>query len=431
MSLEFICAVLGLIPPFALLARSRRPALGWLTLAAFGAGTVAAAWSYPEPRVLAAAAWALAGPLYGLHLTRREARELAAAAEANEAARARREAAASRLTRAKAKGADSAREQRETLAIYGMIKGLAESLTWEEMRPKLEAAVNQYLAVTEFSLFVAEATAEGQEEFRPLALRGLVGSAGASWATLERRLQERGAGTHDAKFFEIPERAVALPIMEGTEVLGFFYARVPERTDGPTLLGKARTFAAEISFAFRRVRLFREMERLSRIDGLTGVHRRGAFDERLEEETIRAKTFKTTFCLMLLDIDHFKTLNDRYGHPFGDQVLRRVGELLNGSVYETDFVARYGGEEFTLIMPRAQAEGAVRKAEAIRKTVAQERFDIALETVQVTVSIGIAHFPGDAATPGELVAQADRAMYQAKSRGRDRVVDCASLRFSA
>ena len=429
MSFELTVAALAVLPPIGLALRGG--AASWVLLGLCAAGAAWGIQAHPEPRTLAAAAWSLSGALYGLYLARREASGLAAARKAKETAHALRETAAAQLAQAKATGAQAGREQKETLAIYGMIKGLAESLTWEEMRPKLEAAVNQYLGVLEFSLFVAEPSEGGKETFRPLSVRGLSGSAGASWATLERRLQERGAGTHESKYFEAPERAVALPIQEGAEVLGYFYARAPEGADGQALLGKARTFAGEISFAFRRVRLFREMESLSRTDGLTGVHRRGAFDGRLQEEVIRARTFKTTFCLMLLDIDHFKSLNDRYGHPFGDQVLRRVGELLNASVYETDFVARYGGEEFTLIMPRAQPEGAVRKAEAIRAALSQERFSIALETVQVTVSIGIAHFPRDASTPEELVAQADRAMYQAKSRGRDRVVDASSLKSSA
>jgi diguanylate cyclase (GGDEF)-like protein len=131
---------------------------------------------------------------------------------------------------------------------------------------------------------------------------------------------------------------------------------------------------------------------------------------------------------MLLDIDYFKRLNDRYGHPFGDQVLRRVGELLNASVYDTDFVARYGGEEFVILLPRAEPEGAMRKAEAIRLALENERFQLAMETIRVTVSIGVAHFPRDAKTPEELVAQADAALYQAKSQGRNRVIDCAALR---
>jgi len=146
---------------------------------------------------------------------------------------------------------------------------------------------------------------------------------------------------------------------------------------------------------------------------------------------VRARTFKTPYSLLMLDIDHFKSINDRYGHPFGDQVLRRLGELLKGAVYETDFVARYGGEEFVVLMPRAEPVGVLRKAESIRRTIAAEKFALAFENIAVTVSIGVAHFPRDAATPEELVSKADSALYQAKSRGRDRVVCYAAAPYPA
>jgi len=151
----------------------------------------------------------------------------------------------------------------------------------------------------------------------------------------------------------------------------------------------------------------------------------------LREETVRARTFKTTFGLMLLDIDHFKQLNDRYGHPFGDAVLKRVGEVLNESVYETDFVARYGGEEFVVLLPRADPAGVLRKAEVIRQAIEAQVFTLALETIRVTASIGIAHFPRDAQSPEELIAQADAAMYAAKAQGRNCVVDRSVLRREA
>jgi len=131
---------------------------------------------------------------------------------------------------------------------------------------------------------------------------------------------------------------------------------------------------------------------------------------------------------MLLDIDHFKHLNDTYGHIFGDVVLKRLGEILKSSVYETDFVARYGGEEFAILLPRAEPEGVRRKAEAIRDRVASETFTQAMETVRITVSIGIAHYPRDGAGPEEIVRMADQALYAAKLRGRNRVVDIGEMR---
>jgi diguanylate cyclase (GGDEF)-like protein len=314
------------------------------------------------------------------------------------------------------------------LALYGMIKSLSEALSWEDVRPKLETAVDQVLGVNAFAFYAA-----GKEKgapFKLLSMRRLEGSPGANWVTLARHLQERNLTPAHSLATDSPEPSVGVPIVENGEVLGYFYAKVPSGQPSAAALGKAQGFAQDIGFAFRRIRLFQEVEDLSHIDGLTGVYRRGAFDDRIRQEAVRAKTFKTTFGLMLLDIDHFKGLNDRYGHPFGDQVLKRVGELLNSSVYETDFVARYGGEEFVVLLPRADPEGAARKAEAIRRAIEAEGFAMGFDPVKVTVSIGLAHFPRDAATPEELISQADAAMYAAKSQGRNRVIDCRAMRSS-
>jgi diguanylate cyclase (GGDEF)-like protein len=366
----------------------------------------------------AALAWALC--------RRREADHAVASARYEEV-RSRRARIAGDLSTLKARGLSAEREHKETMAVYGMVKGLAEALTWDDARPRIEAAIEQYFGVgAEYALYVSGL--RGDADVRPLAQRGLRASPGASWTTLERALQEQGGTPQTPKVLERPERAVGMPIREGTELLGYLYARVPDGAAPQAWLAKTQSFASELIVAFKRVKLFQEVERLSEIDGLTGVRRRGAFDRRLAEEAVRARTFKTTFGLMLLDIDHFKNLNDRYGHPFGDQVLKRVGAVLNASVYETDYVARYGGEEFTVLLPRAEAAGAQRKAEAIRAAIEAESFTIGFETVKVTVSIGLAHFPRDASSPEDLVARADGAMYAAKSGGRNRVVDCETLR---
>ena len=174
------------------------------------------------------------------------------------------------------------------------------------------------------------------------------------------------------------------------------------------------------------MQLFRQVEWLSLTDGLTGLWRRNALDEKIKEEIRRSSAFKTTLGFMIVDIDHFKRLNDNYGHQFGDAVLRRVAQLLKAGVYETDFVGRYGGEEFGIVLPRADAVGVLRKAEALRARIESEVFSQGLESVKLTVSIGIAHFPRDGRTPAELIRKADTALYAAKESGRNRVVDAAA-----
>lgn len=431
MTWEMMIAGAALIPAAGLWAAYPRRSAA--AAAAFGLGLAAGAAllaAAPAGSRLAAALtalWCAGGSALGWLLARRREADHAALAARLETVRSQREKLGAELISLKTRGQSAELAHREATALYGMVKSLSEALSWEDARPKVETALEQFFGPrVEYALYVAGLRGEG--EIRPLATRGLRVSPGASWATLERLLQEQGGTPAAPRAFEKPERAVGMPIREGQELLGYLYARVPEGTATEAMLAKTQSFVSELGVAFRRVKLFQEVERLSEIDGLTGVRRRGAFDKKLGEELVRAKTFKTTFGLMLLDIDHFKSLNDRFGHPFGDQVLKRVGAVLNGLVYDTDFVARYGGEEFAIILPRAEPAGALRKAEAIRAAIEAERFSIGFEELKVTISIGVSHFPRDASLPEELVSRADAALYAAKSAGRNRVVDSDALR---
>ncbi|MBI2385096.1 MAG: GGDEF domain-containing protein [Elusimicrobia bacterium] len=428
---DWAAAAVAVLPPLALWAAyPRRPAAAAFLFAvslAAGAALLASALEGARAGAALTAAWAIAGTAFAWQLARRREAERNSLAERLAGVRAQRARMAEELRGLKARGLDAELAHREASALYGMVKSLSEAMSWEEARPRVEGALEQYFGPrVEYALYVAGLRGEG--EIRPLAVRGLRASPGAAWATLERLLQEQGAAAASPRAFEKPERAVGVPIREGNEILGYLYARVPEGSSSEAWLAKTQSFVSELGVAFRRVKLFQEVERLSEIDGLTGVRRRGAFDKKISEELVRAKTFKTTFGLMLLDIDHFKSLNDRYGHPFGDQVLKRLGAVLNSLVYDTDFVARYGGEEFAIVLPRAEPAGALRKAEAIRAAIEAELFSVGFEELRVTISIGVSHFPRDASTPEELIARADSALYSAKANGRNRVVDSDALR---
>ncbi|HAH08459.1 MAG TPA: hypothetical protein DCM05_18360 [Elusimicrobia bacterium] len=403
--------------------------------AAWGAAAIALGlWLFGWTRVaqgqslvwLVAGAWSLSACFYAAYLVNRNAGEYERIRGMQDSRQAREKELTGQVALSKTRSKEIETEQREVLILYGVVKGVSESMSWDDLRPKLEVAFQQYLRVEEFVLYIVEARA--QDALKTLLRRRLGSGVGASWDSLQRYLQERKLPMTVPHVLQSPERAVALPVFDGQHLLGYFYARVPEGFDPEALLAKAQGFIDEISFAFRRIRLFHEVEELSQTDGLTGVYRRGMLDERLREEVVRAKTFRTSFCLMLLDIDHFKQLNDSYGHPFGDQVLRRIGEILRGSVYETDFVARYGGEEFAILLPRADPAGVLRKAETLRKGVEDEVFELATQQVRTTISIGIAHFPRDGNGAEEVVRQADQALYRAKETGRNKVVDIAEVR---
>lgn len=415
-------ALISVLPVAALFAGApRRPrralAAGAAALAAWGVGMFTVLGPLPG---LALGAWAAAVGGYAFWMTGRAAEQESRLSARVLERQVVREGLTQRLKTLKEETQRWEDEQRKSLAVYGLVKGLAEVLNWEAVRPRLEAAVEQHLRFEEYAFFVPDARSGSMY---PLLRKRLNRGIGSSWESLERYWRQ--SGRDRAAPFQVEEsgRIVAVPIVHSQEMVGFLVARVPKEAGADDALERAREFGEEIAFALRRVRLFQEVEELSEIDGLTGVYRRHRLDERLQEESARARAFKTGYCVMMIDIDHFKRLNDTYGHIFGDIVLKRMGDLLKSSVYETDFVARYGGEEFAILLPRADVEGVMRRAEAIRARVAAETFTQAMETVRVTVSIGIAHMPRDGQLPEEIIRRADQALYAAKIRGRDRVVD--------
>ncbi len=164
------------------------------------------------------------------------------------------------------------------------------------------------------------------------------------------------------------------------------------------------------------------LEELSTRDGLTGLYNRREFDRRLNDELQRARRYDRPFAILLLDIDHFKLVNDHYGHQVGDEVLQTVSDLVRLNVRPVDTVCRYGGEELGVILPETGEDGALMVAERIRRMVAGAVVAVPSgETIHVTVSIGVAGFPLDAAGAPELVGVADAALYAAKRNGRNQV----------
>lgn len=160
----------------------------------------------------------------------------------------------------------------------------------------------------------------------------------------------------------------------------------------------------------------RQLEELALTDSLTGLRNKASFSARIEEEISRARRYHLPLSLLMLDIDHFKKINDDFGHQAGDEVLRCTALILRNAARPSDFVARYGGEEFTAVLPNTDAQGAYLLAERLRQTVEEQ----IVEPRPLTISIGVASL-----TPGEstrsLVARADKALYDAKNSGRNRV----------
>jgi diguanylate cyclase (GGDEF)-like protein len=164
-------------------------------------------------------------------------------------------------------------------------------------------------------------------------------------------------------------------------------------------------------------------------DFLTGLHTRGYFEQQLDMEVKRSDRKGLTFSLLMLDLDHFKELNDTYGHHVGDRVLRAVSQELLTDMREVDTVARYGGEEFVIILPETTQREALNVAQRVRSAV--ERASFRIESLppetRLTISIGLALYRADAQNRSELIEFADSALYAAKSRGRNQVVCYSDL----
>jgi diguanylate cyclase (GGDEF)-like protein len=210
-----------------------------------------------------------------------------------------------------------------------------------------------------------------------------------------------------------------LPLVFEENLLGILWVwgKGITRSDLPVL----SIFAKQISNSLERARLFEEVQSLALTDPLTGLQNRRSVFELGKVEFSRARRSKRPFSCMMLDLDHFKNINDKYGHQVGDQVLQDFADICLQSVCEDDLVGRYGGEEVIILLPETDRELALRVAERLGDSVAEKSFLTAEGEISVTVSIGVA--TQDENTPhfDALIARADQALYIAKHKGRNRV----------
>ncbi len=161
------------------------------------------------------------------------------------------------------------------------------------------------------------------------------------------------------------------------------------------------------------------VRQLAYIDGLTGIFNRRFFELRITEEIERASRFNLPLVVLMTDIDHFKRLNDEFGHLLGDEVLRQVSSIWSQQLRKIDVVCRYGGDEFAILLPQTRAPQALQVAEKVRHIMAKWQFPGV--PGPVTVSVGAAIFPANGTTRDELVQAADAGLYAAKEAGRNRV----------
>ncbi len=177
-----------------------------------------------------------------------------------------------------------------------------------------------------------------------------------------------------------------------------------------------RIMAKRISTAMENVSLFKELNLQTVTDPITQIYNYRLFSESLDQEIRRLKRNKTDLCVSMIDMDHFKSYNDTFGHVAGDELLRTFGEMLKSNLRDTDIVCRYAGDEFCVVFPNTNIQGAYLAAEKVRKVVEEHPFQ-----QQITLSIGIAQYR-DGMSKKDLILKADEALYKAKKNGRNQVV---------
>jgi diguanylate cyclase (GGDEF)-like protein len=209
-------------------------------------------------------------------------------------------------------------------------------------------------------------------------------------------------------------------------LVSFFYAKpvtVATLVPAVALVGAATLALCRLQvWISRQENTLEHLQSLASTDALTSLINRREFNQRLVSEMARSRRHLSPLSLALFDIDHFKHINDQFGHPVGDRILRELGQIIQQNVREHDIAARYGGEEFALILPETQVDAAIELMERIRVLIARTVFCLPDQPLGLTISIGIGFFKPDEDVMFSLVERADVALYAAKNNGRNQVV---------
>jgi diguanylate cyclase (GGDEF)-like protein len=222
-----------------------------------------------------------------------------------------------------------------------------------------------------------------------------------------------------------------VPLMRGEEMIGYLSVREPHDRRIPSVekVQTLEVFATQAVTALQSARQYEEIKRLTFIDALTPAYNHRFFQEALSKEIHRHSRNGHEMALAMLDLDNFKKINDSFGHPVGDEILKGLVEELMTNARDTDVVARYGGEEFAIIFPDTPAHSARDAANRLRELVELREFALPQlgRTLFVTVSVGVALYPHDGITAADLISRADTALYWAKKHGKNRVAMASEL----
>lgn len=333
------------------------------------------------------------------------------------------------------------RSKYEQEQFYKASEMLNEALTLDDVYERTFAAVR---AIANFELAVIT----GSEDSRQRVLAVEADPQGP-WASLAPRLRElefaepnslvamavknrhfmpANAQLVDADtiLFDAQTRVrgaksvLVLPLLRGDAVLGAISLVSGRSGQYPNELREMLTVIGhQVGVSIQNARMYQSMETRASTDGLTGLTNHREFQERLGRLHDLSERSGRTYALILTDIDHFKSINDTYGHPVGDQVLKRVAAVFRGRARKVDIVARYGGEEFVLVLPDTSGEGAEHVANQLREEIAAQVMTSEHGNFKITISMGVADYPMDDTNRMNLIEKADQALYYCKEHGRN------------
>ncbi|NQT22964.1 MAG: GGDEF domain-containing protein [Candidatus Omnitrophica bacterium] len=305
--------------------------------------------------------------------------------------------------------------------IYETIKMMSEALKTEEIIGILTAFLNNNINFFESSLAIFSGALDGEIIKLYIMKKGDANFKEGPSSDIERRKEDlkdvidTEKGQKNLSF--VKEDITVIPLVVENKMTAALFVEDLDHSQLETFL----ILTAHLALELKKVSFYESVQRLSITDGLTEIYLMRYFLDRLYEETKRAARLKLNFSLLMIDIDHFKKTNDKYGHMVGDAALREIAAILKNNIREIDLVARYGGEEFTIFLPETERNGALYVAERIRKAIEAKTIKAYDESLKLTVSIGVSMYPDDTKDPNELIDRADKAMYESKRRGRNMV----------
>jgi diguanylate cyclase (GGDEF)-like protein len=216
---------------------------------------------------------------------------------------------------------------------------------------------------------------------------------------------------------------LVLPLVSADQAIGtFMLAARAEKRFGKDVREMLGVIATQVAVSLQNGLLYKQMETMATTDGLTGLTNHRTFQDRFRDLLERAQRHGHRAAVLLCDVDHFKKVNDTYGHPVGDEVLRRVARVLADVARKIDITARYGGEEFAVVLENLGIEQARQVGDRMRQEVGKLAIETDKGLLQVTMSVGVAAYPDDGKDRAELIEHADHALYHAKHSGRNRVI---------